>query len=72
MADLLFILKGVDIANNLYDSTPYIIADDINGVIAALEKAIFIMAPDGSFVFELLVIWQSKVPRCFKLLNNPA
>ena len=71
-ADLLFTLKGVDIANNVYDSTPYIIAGDINGVIASIEKAIFIMAPDSSFVFELLVIWQPKVPRCFKLLNNPA
>ena len=72
LADLLFLSKDVDIANNAYDSTPYIIADDINGVIASSEKAIFIMAPDSSFVFELLVIWQSKVPRCFKLLNNPA
>lgn len=31
------------------------------------RAALFIMAADGSFVFESIVIWRSKVPRCFKL-----
>ena len=39
LADLFFILKGVDIANYPDDNTPYVIADDNNGVIASLEKA---------------------------------
>ena len=39
MADLFFILNDVDIASYADDNTPYVIADDINGVIASLEKA---------------------------------
>ena len=39
LADLFFILKDVDIANYADDNTPYVIADDNNGVIASLEKA---------------------------------
>ena len=31
----------------------------------------FIIASDGSFVFELIVIWRSKRPRCFKSLEDP-
>ena len=30
----------------------------------------FIVAPNGSFVFEPTVIWKSKLPRCFKSLKN--
>ena len=30
----------------------------------------FIIAPNGSFVFEPTVIWRSKLPRCFKSLKN--
>ena len=39
MADLFFILNYVDIASYADDNTPYVIADDINGVITSLEKA---------------------------------
>ena len=39
MAHLFFILNGVDIANYVDDNTPYVITDNINGVIASLEKA---------------------------------
>ena len=39
MADLFFILNDVDIASYADDNTPYVIADDINGVITSLEKA---------------------------------
>ena len=35
---MLFILKDVDIVSYA-DSSPFVIADDINGVIASLEKA---------------------------------
>ena len=30
----------------------------------------FIVAPNGSFVFEPTVIWRSKLPRCFKSLKG--
>ena len=40
MADLFFILNNVDIASYADDNTPYVIADDVNGVIASLEKAL--------------------------------
>ena len=39
MADLFFILNDVNIASYADDNTPYVIADDINGVITSLEKA---------------------------------
>ena len=39
LADLFFILNDVDIASHVDDNTPYVIADDINGVITSLEKA---------------------------------
>ena len=39
LAHLLFILNGVDIANYADDNTPYVITDNINGVIASFEKA---------------------------------
>ena len=39
LADLFFILNGVDIASYADDDTPYVIADDINGVMTSLEKA---------------------------------
>ena len=38
LADLFFILNYVDIASYADDNTLYVIADDINGVIASLEK----------------------------------
>ena len=44
LADLFFILNDVDIASFADDNTPYVIADDINGVIKPLEqtsKALF-------------------------------
>ena len=37
LADLFFILNDVDIASYADDNTPYVIADDINGVITSLE-----------------------------------
>ena len=40
MADLFFILNDVDIANYADDNTPYVIADDICGVITSLEKTL--------------------------------
>ena len=39
LADLFFIWNDVDIASYADDNTPYVIADDINGVITSLEKA---------------------------------
>lgn len=36
---MFFILNDVDIASYVDDNTPYVIANDINGVIAFLEKA---------------------------------
>ena len=39
LADLFFILNDVGIVSYADDNTPYVIADDINGVIASLEKA---------------------------------
>ena len=36
---MFFILNDVDIASYADDNTPYVIANDINGVIAFLEKA---------------------------------
>ena len=44
LADLFFILNDVDIASYADDNTPYVIADDINGVITSLKqtsKALF-------------------------------
>ena len=44
LEDLFFILNDVDIASYADDNTPYVIADDINGVITSLEqtsKALF-------------------------------
>ena len=44
LADLLFVLNDVDIASYADDNTPYVIADDINGVKTSLEqtsKALF-------------------------------
>ena len=38
LADLLFILNDVDIANYADDNTLYVIADGINGAIKSLEK----------------------------------
>ena len=39
MADLFFVLNDVSITSYAHNNTPYVIADDINGVIASLEKA---------------------------------
>ena len=39
LAGLFFILNDVDIASYANDNTPYVIVDDINGVITSLEKA---------------------------------
>ena len=39
LADLFFLLNDVDIASYADDNTPYVIADDISGVITSLEKA---------------------------------
>ena len=39
MGDLFFILNNADIASYADENTPYVIADDINGVIASIEKA---------------------------------
>ena len=39
LTDLFFILSDVDIANYADGNPPFVIADDINGVIAPLAKA---------------------------------
>ena len=39
LANLFFILNDVDIASYADDNTPYVIANDIDDVIASLEKA---------------------------------
>ena len=39
LADLFFILNDVDIASYADDNAPYVIANDIDGIIASLEKA---------------------------------
>ena len=39
LADLFFVLNVVDIASYADNNTPYVIADDSNGVITSLEKA---------------------------------
>ena len=39
LADYFSILKSVDIASYADDNTPYVIASDINDVIASLGKA---------------------------------
>ena len=39
LADLLFILNDVDIASYADDNAPYVVANDIDGIIASLEKA---------------------------------
>ena len=39
MADLFFILNDVGIASYTDVNTPYVIVDDVNGVIESLEKA---------------------------------
>ena len=39
LADLFFTLNDVGIASYADDNTPYVIADNINGAIASLEKA---------------------------------
>ena len=36
----------------------------------ARNRNMFIVASDGSFVFEPTVIWRSKLPRCFKSLKD--
>ena len=38
-ADLFFILNDAEIASYTDDNTQYVIADDVNGVVASLEKA---------------------------------
>ena len=39
LADLFFILNNVDIASYADDNAPYVIANDIDGTTASLEKA---------------------------------
>ena len=39
LADLFFILSDVDIESYADDNTPYVIGDDISGLISSLEKA---------------------------------
>ena len=40
LANLFFILNDADIVSCADDNTPYVIADDINGVITSLEKVL--------------------------------
>ena len=40
LADLFFILNDVDIASYADNNTPYVIADDINGVITFFRKSV--------------------------------
>ena len=35
-----------------------------------LMTALFTVATDGSFVFKSVVIWRSKVPRCFRSMSR--
>ena len=39
LADLFFVLNDVDIASYADYNAPYVIANDIDGIIASLEKA---------------------------------
>ena len=39
LADLFLIMDDIDIANYADDNKPYVIADDVDGVIASLENA---------------------------------
>ena len=38
MADLFFVLKDIDIASDADDSTPFIVKNNIDNVIASLEQ----------------------------------
>ena len=65
LADLFFILNGVGIASYADDSTPNVIADDINGVIASLEKA-------SKALFEWFEnnLLKSNADKCHLLLSS--
>ena len=65
MADLFFILNDVDIASYADDNTPYVIADDVNGVIASLEKALKTLFK--CFENNLL---KSNADKCHLLVNS--
>ena len=39
LADLFFVVNSTDIANYADDNTPYVTANDIDGLIASLEEA---------------------------------
>ena len=65
LADLFFILNDVDNASYADDNTLYVIADDINGVIASLEKA-------SKVLFEWFEnnLLKSNVAKCHLLVSS--
>ena len=65
MADFFFILNDVDIASYADDNTPYVIADDINGVIKSLGKA-----SKALFEWSENNLLKSNVDRCHLLVSS--
>ena len=65
MADFFFILNDVDIASYADDKTPYVIADDINGVIKSLGKA-----SKALFEWSENNLLKSNVDRCHLLVSS--
>ena len=63
LADLFFILNDVDIASYADDNTPYVIADDISGVITFLGKA-----PKALFEWFENNLLKSNTDKCHLLL----
>ena len=65
LADLFFILNDVDIVSYGDDSTPYVTADDINGVIRSLEEA-------SKTLFEWLEnnLLKSNTDKCHLLVSS--
>ena len=65
LADLFFILNDVDIASYADDNTPYVIADDISGVITFLGKA-----PKALFEWFENNLLKSNTDKCHLLVSK--
>ena len=65
LADLFFILNDVDIASYADDNTPYVIADDINGVITSLEQT-----SKASFEWFENNLLKSNADKCHLLVSS--
>ena len=65
LADLFFILNDVDIASYADDNIPYVIADDINGVITSSEKA-------SKFLFEWFEndLLKGNAKKCYLIVSS--